>query len=562
MAPHPQRHRAIGGSRGVLLASVVLLAASCASAQNEQLADGLAPAEGGPSPTESGAIAESGAATETGLAGDSSGARREAGAGDAATGDAASATGTLKLTSPVGGESWAAGATKSITWTSTGTISKVNIELWRAGAKSASLATGVTNSGATSWTIAASIAGGSDYQIHLSDAANAKVETKSPSTFSIVNWSYRQTITASGSGLTAKVTDYQVQILLTPSTFASSHARSDGGDLRFSSTSTLTGTFDLSYWVDSYSSGTAKIWVKIPSLNVGQNLPIYLFYGNTAATSASDVTATFPSRYVSTGSFSLGGSVTYSWFEVQAGHTLSLAQGQALSLTARRILIKGTIDGSGKGYGGGATSSTGAGTGGGGAATGCGAGGGGYGGSGGLGGYDSGDSPGSGGASYGTSSGTDLALGSGGGGGGDSGGGSGGGAVSLYAHELVSSGTIKVDGAGAVDGGSQNGGGGAGGGVLLSGCTVSLSGALSAKGGSGGSGTSTANDGGGGGGGGRIKIFYESTLNNTASTSIAGGSGGLYGDTAYGAAGGSGSTYSLKKTISPVVITLGTETKL
>jgi|GEM_PF-3107196 len=69
----------------------------------------------------------------------------------------------------------------------------------------------------------------------------------------------------------------------------SANMRSDFADLRF--TDTLCSS--LSYWIESYVSGTsAKVWVRLDSLPSGQS-KIYMYYGNQNAQTQSNEASTF-----------------------------------------------------------------------------------------------------------------------------------------------------------------------------------------------------------------------------------------------------------------------------
>ena len=61
---------------------------------------------------------------------------------------------TITLTSPSGGESWVATTVHNITWTSTGTISSVNIDYSTdSGTSWVSVAVGTANDGSYAWTL-------------------------------------------------------------------------------------------------------------------------------------------------------------------------------------------------------------------------------------------------------------------------------------------------------------------------------------------------------------------------------------------------------------------------
>jgi hypothetical protein len=242
------------------------------------------------------------------------------------------------------------------------------------------------------------------------------------------------------------------------------------------------------------------------------------------------------------------------------GGTLYVAGAGFLKLCANNITVGpgGKITADGKGYWGGTTEKDGSGVGGGeagGTDSGGGGGGAGYGDDGGDGNELGGDG-GDGGDDYGdATSNSSIQQGSGGGGGGIIGsegatwlggsGGNGGGAIWLDAEEInIAGGTISANGG---DGNpaqhlkkSGGGGGGTGGGILIKGRNVTISGNLSAKGGTGGKG----GNGGGGGAGGRIKIFNESgsiSLTHEIPTSGSNASG------EEGGAGGNASIYTYEE---------------
>lgn len=383
-----------------------------------------------------------------------------------------------------------------------------------------------------------------------------EVQAAAPKAFQ--TWMNRCSLTITSTN-SSPVTGYQVLVTLDPGNFNYAQANLDGSDIRFAS-SPVAPPFDLNYFLESWNpGGTSRIWVNIPAIPANGTVTIYLFYTNPAATSASNFAATFPNAFVSTGTDTLTGTQTFDWFEVQAGHTLNIGAGQILSITARNVIVAGTINGVGRGNQAPGINTNGTGPGGGTTSTTAGTGGGSYGGTGGTGGLDSGDTPGTGGPTYGTQTGTDIDMGSSGGSGtGVSTGGSGGGAISILADQITISGTIDVTGGNSLsDGTGRGGGGGSGGGVLIQGFLVTSSGNVTANGGNGATGTSTANDSGGGGGGGRIKLFGEN-LTNTSTLSVTGGTGGPNGTQAPGQPGTAGTTHT--DTFDFPQITAGTPT--
>jgi hypothetical protein len=84
----------------------------------------------------------------------------------------------------------------------------------------------------------------------------------------------------------AALADYQLQI---PVSFIAGKMNADFSDLRFTDGSCTT----LNYWIESYSASTsAVVWVRIPSIPAS-GTTVYMYYGNSSATSLSNAPATF-----------------------------------------------------------------------------------------------------------------------------------------------------------------------------------------------------------------------------------------------------------------------------
>jgi len=100
-------------------------------------------------------------------------------------------------------------------------------------------------------------------------------------------WSYRIPIYIkenSGSDLNG----YQVLIQL-GSSFNWSAVKSDGSDIRFTDAANNL----LNYWIEEWNyNSSAKIWVKV-NLQANENKTIYMYYGNSSATSLSNGTKVF-----------------------------------------------------------------------------------------------------------------------------------------------------------------------------------------------------------------------------------------------------------------------------
>ena len=106
-------------------------------------------------------------------------------------------------------------------------------------------------------------------------------------------WSYRKSITI--SNVTGAGTGYQIKLRLhygsgtdNPATgdiYLNGKCRTDFGDVRF----TTSGGLEINYWLRKYVAGDwAEFWVKIPEDLSVTNRTIYVYYGNSDATTTSN----------------------------------------------------------------------------------------------------------------------------------------------------------------------------------------------------------------------------------------------------------------------------------
>ncbi|MFA5051981.1 MAG: DUF2341 domain-containing protein [Patescibacteria group bacterium] len=97
-------------------------------------------------------------------------------------------------------------------------------------------------------------------------------------------WSFRQPVTITNNG--AVQTNYQVKLTIA----YDSGMQADFDDLRFATT----GGVQLDYWLQNKTDSTAAVvWVEVGSLAGASDTIIYMYYGNGAASSASNGEATF-----------------------------------------------------------------------------------------------------------------------------------------------------------------------------------------------------------------------------------------------------------------------------
>ena len=92
--------------------------------------------------------------------------------------------GTITVSSPYSGATWYEGETKTVTWTSEGSGSYVDIKLYKSGSYISTIASSTQNDGSYSWTIPSSLTTSSYYTIRVTSTSYSNVYDES-SYFSI-----------------------------------------------------------------------------------------------------------------------------------------------------------------------------------------------------------------------------------------------------------------------------------------------------------------------------------------------------------------------------------------
>jgi len=143
-------------------------------------------------------------------------------------------------------------------------------------------------------------------------------------------WKYRKEHNISGSTVGA-LSDYQVKIVAHygsgsdsgQDVYLNGHCQSDFDDVRFTASD---GSTLLDYWIvedEVYSGDNATFWVKVPSIPASSdNVTIYIYYGNSSVSNASDGDATF----LFFDDFN-GASLNLTKWDVEAGSGYSVSDG-------------------------------------------------------------------------------------------------------------------------------------------------------------------------------------------------------------------------------------------
>jgi len=106
------------------------------------------------------------------------------------------------------------------------------------------------------------------------------------------NWNYRTPITIQeNSGNT--LTDYEVKLTIDTATLISEgKMNSDCSDMRFTYENS-TGEYEIPYWIESgCNSANTIVWVKVPQIPASSTSTVYMYYGNSDATSESNAEET------------------------------------------------------------------------------------------------------------------------------------------------------------------------------------------------------------------------------------------------------------------------------
>jgi hypothetical protein len=140
---------------------------------------------------------------------------------------------------------------------------------------------------------------------HVVDAANPATDidtgdddiTVSSVNWFNPNWQYRKQIPVSNT--TTTLTNYQVQIIVASSSdvtgnydvHCEGNCQDDFDDVRFT---TADGANLIDHWRETYiTSATSTFWVEIPTLPANATTTIYMYYGNSGASSHSNGENTF-----------------------------------------------------------------------------------------------------------------------------------------------------------------------------------------------------------------------------------------------------------------------------
>ncbi|NTW31558.1 MAG: DUF2341 domain-containing protein [Bacteroidetes bacterium] len=112
----------------------------------------------------------------------------------------------------------------------------------------------------------------------------------------LTGWEYRKKITVDQTKVDADLTDFPILISLKSSNFNFSKARSDGYDIRFTSSD---GSTLLKYERERHdqTNSLAEYWVKVPSVSGTVNTDIYMYYGNSGAADGADAVNVWDSNF-------------------------------------------------------------------------------------------------------------------------------------------------------------------------------------------------------------------------------------------------------------------------
>jgi len=150
------------------------------------------------------------------------------------------------------------------------------------------------------------------------------------------NWQYRKSHVVQSAPNAG--TDYQVRLIVHQGSgtdtgynvYLNNHCENGFGDVRFTNSD---GTTELDYWLESYTSGDeATFWIKVSDDLSSSDATIYIYYGNSGASTTSDGASTFPDLFT----HFLGDSLPSGW-EIDGDTVGSMViEDSLLKLTAQK----------------------------------------------------------------------------------------------------------------------------------------------------------------------------------------------------------------------------------
>ena len=82
---------------------------------------------------------------------------------------------TITVSAPMASDTWTKNQVETISWTTTGTITSVNILLYKGTSKVRDVALGTANDGTHAWTVPSNLQDGSDYRVKIEDASTGTI---------------------------------------------------------------------------------------------------------------------------------------------------------------------------------------------------------------------------------------------------------------------------------------------------------------------------------------------------------------------------------------------------
>jgi len=154
----------------------------------------------------------------------------------------------------------------------------------------------------------------------------------------VSGYQYRKTITISHTNVDADLHDFPLLVKFTADADIGSHARSDGHDLRFTSSTGALLSYERESFTVSNGSGSGIFWVKVPSISSSADTTIYAYYGKSDASDGQQATSVWDSNYKGvwhlkeTGN---GASGDYKDSTSNANNSINTAQQPAVSTSGK-----------------------------------------------------------------------------------------------------------------------------------------------------------------------------------------------------------------------------------
>ncbi|MBU1124195.1 DUF2341 domain-containing protein [Patescibacteria group bacterium] len=113
----------------------------------------------------------------------------------------------------------------------------------------------------------------------------------------LAGWDYRKTITIDNTNVDADLSSFPLYVKINNDTDLTNATSSTGADIRFTTSTGVTISYEKEEFVVSSGSGTGHFWVKVPDVSSSTGTVIYMYYGGADKTDGEDATNVWDANF-------------------------------------------------------------------------------------------------------------------------------------------------------------------------------------------------------------------------------------------------------------------------